>query len=231
MKIRVFLLVLCVAGGRLAWADLTITQRVEGMGQNAENISWFKGGKTRVDPSPGLSIIMDLKTGETVSLNHAQKTFFKVSGEMAQAAIDSVKKMQDEHPETKAALTPTGKKDTISGYAAEEYTCKVSDVKVALWLTKELPDYQQALKELATEFREGPMAAMMQNYGLDLSTLPGFPIRTVLSLPPDQTMTRTVVAVSTASVPDSQFEIPPDYQEIPAKILTPPAAAKPLTPP
>ncbi len=231
MRIWIFACCLFTSGICVARADLTITQKVEGMGQNAENASRFKGGKTRVDTSPGASIIMDLKTGETISLNHPQKTFLKISGEIAQAAIDSVKKMQGEHPDAKSALTATGRKDSVSGYAAEEYTCTIAGVKMALWLTRELPDYQAALAEMSTEFSRGPMAAMMQNYGFDMSTLPGFPIRTVLEMQPGQTMTRTVIAVSTKPVPEADFEVPPDYHEIAAKTLTPPAAARSLPTP
>ena len=211
-----------------AWADLTVVQKVEGMGQAYENTSLFKDGKTRVDTSPGTSLIMDLKTGETISLNRPQKTYLKISGDMARAAIASLQKTQEEHPDARSPLTATGKKDNISGYEAEEYTCTVAGVQMSLWLTKALPDYQEALKELSEGFKQGPMATLMQNYHFDLSTLPGFPVRTVLEVQPGQTMTRTVVSASTQPIADAEFQVPADYKEISAPTLTPPAAALPV---
>ncbi len=231
MKSRILATALYLCAVLSAHADLTITQTVEGMGEQTRNTSRFKGGKTRIDTSPGTSVIMDLKTGETISLNHPQKTFLKISGDLARAAIDGIKQTQAEHPDARSALTATGKEDTISGYAAKEYTCTVAGVKVSLWLTTALPDYQAALTEMSTELSRGPLAAVMQNYGFDLRTLPGFPVRTVVELQPGQTMTRTVVAVSTAAVPDAEFQVPANYQETAVKSLTPPAATKPLATP
>ena len=166
---------------------------------------------------------LDLKTGETVSLTHPQKTYLKISGDLARAAIASVEQTQTEHPDTRSPLRPTGRRETIAGYGAEEYTCTVAGVKMSLWLTKDLPDYQAALQELNAGFRQGVLAAAMQNYGLDLGTLPGFPVRTVLEVQPGQTMTRTVVSVSTRSLADAEFQIPGDYKEVTATTLTPPA--------
>ena len=220
--------VLGVAGAR---ADLTIVQKVEGMGQDMENTSRFKAGKTRVDTSPGTSLIMDLKTGEMINLMHAPKTFIKVSSAMAQAAIDSMKQSQGGAPEAKPALTATGKKETISGFAADEYTCNVAGVKMTLWLTRALPDYAAVLKEMTGALGQGPMGPLMQSGGIDVAALPGFPVRTVLEIQPGQTMTRTVVSVSTKPVPDADFEIPPGYKQVEVPVLTPPAAAAPTASP
>ena len=224
------LLVVCAAwwlGLAAGRADLTVVQKVEGVGQNMENTSMFKNGKTRVDTSPGTSLIMDLKTGEMINLMHVPKTYVKVSSSMAQAAIESMTQMQGGPTNAKPQLAATGKTDTISGFAAEEYTCSVAGVKVALWLTKALPNYEAVLKEMNGALGQGPMGPLMQSYGVDLANLPGFPIRTTLELQPGQTMTRTVISVSTKPVPDSEFEIPPGYTEMAVPVLTPPAAAEP----
>ena len=127
--------------------------------------------------------------------------------------------------DSRPALVATGKSDTISGFAAEEYTCTVAGVKTTLWLTKALPNYETALKEISGSLTQGPMGPLMQSYGADMAKLPGFPIRTVLEFPSGATITRTVVSVSTKPVPDSEFEIPAGYQEIAVPVLTPPAAA------
>ena len=203
-------------------ADLTIVQKIEGMGQNMESTAEFKGTKTRVNAAPGTSIIMDLKSGEMTQLTESQKTYLKVPVQLAQAAIDSMKKMQGDNA-PKPQLTATGKKDTISGYAAEEYTTTIAGSKLSLWLTKAIPDYEKTLKEMSASFSQGPMASMMQSYGLDMANLPGFPIRTVNEVSPGQTLTTTVVSISTKPVADSEFAIPAGYKELSMPTLTPPA--------
>ena len=208
-----------------ARADLTVVQKIEGMGQNLESTAKFKGSKTRVDAAPNTSLIMDLKSGEMIQVIQAEKTFLKVPAQVAQAAIDSMKKMGGDNPE-KPQLVPSGKKDTISGFAAEEYTCTVAGTHLALWLTKALPDYDKALKEMSAAFTQGPMAAMMQSYGLDMANLPGFPVRTVNEVQPGQTMTTTVVSVSMKPIADSEFEVPAGFKEVSMPTLTPPAGAE-----
>ena len=228
MKAPTFVCALCCLSVNLARADLTIVQKVEGLGQAYENTSLFKDGKTRVDTAPGTSLIMDLRTGGTVSLNRPQKTYLKISGDMARSALASVQKTQQDHPNAPSPLTSTGNRDSVSGYQAEEYTCVIAGVKMSLWRTKGLPDYQEALQERSAGFKQGPMATLMENYGFDLSTLPGFPIRTVLEVQPGQTMTRTVISASTQPIPEAEFQIPADYKEVLAPTLTPPAATHPV---
>jgi hypothetical protein len=205
-------------------ADLTLVQKVDGLGQDMQSTTKIKGGKTRIDASPETSIIMDMKTGDMISVMHAQKKYVKIPSQMAQAAMESMKKMQGDQPDAARELTATGKKETIAGYPAEEYTYTFAGRKMSLWLTKALPDYQEALKEMGTAFNNGPMASMMKSLGVDFATLSGFPVRTVSELQPGQTVTSTVVSVSTKPIPDSDFDIPPDYQEMKMPTLTPPAA-------
>ena len=57
---------------------------------------------------------------------------------MAQAAIEAMKKSAGDAPE-KTQLTPTGKKETINGFAAEEYTCNMPGTRLSLWLTRACP--------------------------------------------------------------------------------------------
>ena len=204
-------------------ADVTIVQKVDGMGQNMESTTEIKDGKTRVDASPETSIIMDPKSGDMISVMHAQKKYIKIPSQMAQAALASIQKTQGDH--AAPSLTATGKKETINGFATEEYTCSVAGSNLSLWLTKELPDYQAVLKEMATTFNQGPMAAMMKSLGVDFSTLPGFPIKTINEMD-GQTITSTVVSVSTKPISDADFVVPADYQQMKMPSLTPPAAVQ-----
>ena len=226
MKTLVFACMAWTFGVAVVQADLTVIQTIAGLGQDTESTARFKDGKTRVDASPGTSLIMDLRSGEMINLMHGPKTFLKVSSATARAAIESMKQGQGgtAPPDTKPALVATGKKDTVGGFAADEYTCSVAGVKMTLWLTKALPDYGTALKEMSGALSQGPMGPLMQSYGLDMATLPGFPVRTVIEISPGQTVTRTVVSVSTQPIPDAEFEVPAGYKEMAVPVLTPPLA-------
>ena len=228
MKAPTLACLLCFLVVQNVPADLTVVQKVEGMGQSYENTSLFKDGKIRVDTSPGASLILDGKTGEIISLNRPQKTYLKTSGDPAREAATGARETPADRSSAPPPLTPTGKKEVISGYEAEEYTCRAGGVKLSLWLTKALPDYQAALKELDAGFQQGPTATFLRSYGLGLSALPGFPVRTVLEVKPGETMTRTVVSANTRPIPDAEFQVPSDYQEAAATTLTPPAADQPV---
>jgi hypothetical protein len=202
-------------------ADLTIVQHVDGMGQNMDTTMMFKAGRTRVDASPQTSMIMDLKSGEMISLMHAQKSYMKIPSQMAQMAMDAMKQSSGT-AKSGMALTPTGKKDTISGYPAEEYTATIAGMKMTMWLTKAVPDYANLLKQMSDAFAQGPMAVMMKGIGLDMAALPGFPVRTVNELQPGQTVTSTVLSVSSKPIPDSEFDVPADYKQMTMPNFGPP---------
>ena len=73
-----------------ARADFTIKQKVDGGMQSGEMTLRVKGDKIRVymPASPGgeMSIIMDLSTGDTVTLLHQQKMAVKISGRLGSLA-------------------------------------------------------------------------------------------------------------------------------------------------
>lgn len=210
-----------------ARADLTIVQKIDGSGQNVQSTTEFKGSKTRIDAAPGMSIIMDLKSGDMINVMHAQKSYMKIPAAMAQQAVDAMKKMSGDKGDAKPDLKPTGKKDTISGYAAEEYAATVGGKKMTFWLTKALPNWEGILKEMNAAMSQGPMAAMMQGLGLDMGTLPGFPVRVVQDASEGEGMTSTVVSVSTKPIADAEFAVPAGYQEMTIPNLTPGAGAPP----
>ena len=220
MKATFLAVAFCLLGAATLRADLTIVQKVEGLGEATQSVTKYKDGKTRMDVTPGATIIMDAKSGETINLLPARKRYFKVTADAVKAAVENVEGGHDSKPQ----LAPTGRKEVIAGYPAEEYSATVAGSKIALWLTRAIPDYEQASRELGAAFKQGPLAAMSQNFGLDLANLPGFPVRQVKELERGQTVVATLVSVSTRPIPDADFEVPADYQAITAPELTPRAA-------
>jgi hypothetical protein len=199
-------------------ADLTVVERVEGLGENMETTMMFKAGRSRVDTSLGrasltpISAITDVKSGGLISLMHAQKTYTKVPQAFLDASVPS-----ETAKDGGTQLTPTGKKDTISGYAADEYTySSVKGPKMTLWLSKAVPDYANLLKEWAASCppaRGGP----------SFTTMPGFPVRVSQEeAQPGHALTTTVVSISTKPIADSEFEIPADYKQVNMPNFPPP---------
>jgi hypothetical protein len=217
-------LLAAVCGLSSLHADITIVQHVDGMGQNMVGATMFKAGRIRVDyapfkpgqtragASPATSVIADLKTGEVIKMTPPRKTYTKTTPD---AMSQSTGTTSDGGA---PSLKPTGKKATVSGYEAEEYTVAVSGVKMSMWLTKAIPDYAAVvgqMAEMSAAFSEGPLAATLKSVGMSMEPLPeGFPVRTVYEFAPGQTVTSTVLSVSTKPIPDFEFEVPAEYKEI-----------------
>ncbi len=222
LRLAAALLLAALAPAR---ADLLITQKVEGMGPTPmEMTTRVKGDKMRVDPTPEMSMIVDVKTGDMINLLHAQKAYLKISGDTAKAMMEQMKQGQGAAA-GKPDLKATGKKETINGYACEEYAATVNGMKLNFMLTKALPNYEAALKQLADSMKNGPLAQQTQGMGLDFGTLPGFPLRTAMEMA-GQKMTSTVTNVSTAALPEAEFALPAGYKEMAMPSLTPPAPTR-----
>ena len=221
-----------VAGAR---GDLTFVQKVEGFGRTMETTTRYKDGQTRLDVTPGgTSTLVNAKTGETIALQHERKNFVRVPGTVVQAAVDSIEKQ----PPPKAdaggqpavpTLRPTGRKDTISGCAAEEYKAEAGDARLVLWLTHDLPDYARAMEDFSDIYRQGPLAAMNRTGFVDMTRLPGFPVRIVNETGRGAALTSTVTSVSVQPIDDEVFKVPAGYQEI--TMPAPPTAARPAPTP
>ena len=226
MKTLLLACAVSVLGMASLRADLTVVQRIEfGDDSHTESTSEFKAGKTRVDAFHGTSLIMDLKSGEIISFNQNTKTYFKEAFNMATPPATGGTSLPQTGPsDVKPALIATGRKDMISGFLADEYTCTIAGVKTALWLTKALPDYQKVVEEMKNS-SQGPLGTRTLTDGLDIADLPGFPLRVAIEPQPGQTgSTLTVVSVTTKPIADSEFEIPAGYNKLASPVLTPPAA-------
>lgn len=191
-----------------AHADLTITQQLKqdiaGKATETTLTMKMKGDKMRMDGIPQMSNIVDLKSGDVTSLLHQQKAVATIPGA-------TVKSMNDERTAKNPAMEPpkaTGKKETIGGFACEEYEASLGGAKIQLWLTKELPEVEKKMKELSQlSASSDPVQGMLKDQNIS-----GFPMRTVMKMPGAGTMTVTVVALSEDPIPEAEFVIPSDYK-------------------
>lgn len=205
-----FLSTLALAFALTSYADLTISQEIvqDGPGGNKTINSKMrvKGDKVRMDSVPQMSNILDLKTGEITSLMHPQKMVVKLPA-------DTMKKMQ----EAQAAQAPkieqpkaTGKKETINGVACEEYETTLNGAKIQMWLTKDLPAVEKAMKDITRlAGASDPLQTVLKEQNIT-----GYPMRTIMEMPGIGKMTMTVTALSEDPIADSEFQVPADYKPV-----------------
>ncbi len=202
-----------VAGAQLARAGLVIVQEVDQLGPMASKTLMtmqISGERARVDVGDQLSSIVDLSAGTVTSLMHAQK----IAMQLPKGALDA---LQQKSPSEKPDLKPSGKKETINGYICAEYTGTLQGLAVKYWVTRDIPNQQEILEQMSRLSGGGsdPFKAALAS-GADF---PGFPIRTTVTVPQIGTSTMTVVSIKNADIPESTFQIPPDYKAMAAPAL------------
>jgi len=172
-------------------------------GKNDVTIS-MSGDQTRMDLGKMISTIVDSKSGEVTSLMHSQK----MAMQLPKGAVDAMKNKLAQNKQ-KPDLKPTGKKETINGFACEEYAGTIQGLNVSFWVTQDVPHQKEILDQInKLGGTASPFQAALQS-GKDF---PGFPIRTTITLPNNSTATTTVVSVKEQDVPASTFVVPSDYK-------------------
>lgn len=197
-----------------ARADLTITQKIEGAGSLPEVTMKIKGDKVRIEASPEVTSVFDGKTGEMINIINAQKMVMRMSAEQAKAAASMAGGQlpsQGVKTDEKVKLTPTGKKEKINGYDAEEYVAETPKYKASYWVAKDYPQADVILKQLqATSSQAWNSTGMGMP---DFRDFPGLPIRTNVSMD-GQNYVTTITAVKMDPLPDAEFSVPPGFQEM-----------------
>src|ERR1041385_8919590 len=200
MKAFTSSLILIAAFSVMARADFTIVQKVEGKGQNHEITLKIKGDKIRMEATPQMTMIVDGRTGDTITLMNAQKKIVRISGDKAKAIAEMAAKYGGGDT-AKPKLVATGKKMTINGYEADEYLAESKKFKARYWIAPSFPNSVEVLRQLQAVV---PAAWNDLAKGMiDYRDLPGFPIRSQVTVG-DDNIIRTVVAVTTDALSDAE---------------------------
>jgi hypothetical protein len=193
-----------------AQADFTIVQKVEAKGQTTEMTLKLKGDRIRMEAAPQTTLIVDAKTGDTITLMNAQKKFIRISGDTTKAIAEMAAKYGGATVE-QPKFTATGKIKTINGFEAEEYVAETSSFKASYWIAPKFPDAAAILKQLqaVTPTAWSDLAKGV----LDYRDLPGFPLKTHVKSAGEE-VTSTVTAVKADPLSDAEFIVPKDFQEV-----------------
>jgi Domain of unknown function (DUF4412) len=193
-------------------ADLTLVQKVDMTGTTGEMTIKLKGDKVRVDPAPEVSMITDAKTGDTVTLMHAEKKAMRISGDKMKAAAEMVKKFTGGSPaEQRAKLTPAGRKETINGMATEVFTADTAVGKATYYIAINYPDGAAILQEMKTA-----QSTALANSGTnipDFHDLPGVPVKIEMDTARGHVV-MTLLSAKRDPIPGSVFDVPPNYADM-----------------
>ncbi|HKP93156.1 MAG TPA: DUF4412 domain-containing protein [Chthoniobacterales bacterium] len=210
MRASLLSLVISLSVGLPARADFTIVQKVEQKGNSTEMVIKLKGDKIRMEATADVTMILDGKTGDTITLMNKQKKFLRISGEKARAIAELATKYGGTTAE-KPKLVATGRKMTINGYEAEEYLGETKLFKAKYWIAPGFPDSAAIMKQLQSVIPSAwnDLAKGMMDY----RDLPGFPLRTEVKMAEEE-VTSTVSAVKRDALSDAEFVPPRDFQEM-----------------
>jgi hypothetical protein len=195
-----------------ARGDLTIVQSLEGTTGINKLTMKVKGDRARVEMSPEMTMIVDGKSGDLITLLNDRKMVMRISGDKAKAMAAMAKSLIQDDSSGTIAPKPTGKKETINGYQAEEYAADNAKFHATWWVAKAYPDYQAILQQMKV-LQNGAFAAVRKGMP-DFYDFPGLPIRTKVKLQGQGEITTTIDSVSQATLPEAEFAAPTGYTEM-----------------
>ncbi len=231
MKIRGLCLIVTAFFSVTVRGDLTLVQKVEGSGSVKQITTKLKGDKARVEVSPEVTTIIDNKSGEMLNLMNSKKKFLRISAEKSKAIAELASKYGGgpASASEKSKLTPTGKKEMINGYEAEEYVRESPSLKESYWIALKYPDSAAIVKQLQAII---PTAWNDIAKGmLDYRDFPGLPLRTIIKTGGKEIIS-TVTSIKQNPLSEAEFSVPKDFQELKVPNLQEMSSEKPsATPP
>ena len=210
MRLARLSLLLIISACLSARADFTILQKVEQKGSSTEIVLKLKGDKIRMEATADVTMIVDGKTGDTITLMNKQKKFLRISGEKARVIAELATKYGGPTTEN-PKLVATGRKMTLNGYQAEEYVGETKLFKAKYWIAPDFPDSAAIMKQL-----QGVIPSAWNDLAkglMDYRDLPGFPLRTEVKMDEEE-ITSTVTAVKRENLSEAEFVPPKDFQEM-----------------
>jgi hypothetical protein len=202
-----------------ARADLVMQQNIESAMINGVVTTQIKGDKIRVDmpatPQGAMSTIMDLSSGDSVTLMHQQKLAMTVPGTQMKQMVENMKALRATTGTNAAPpqFHDTGKAEKVGDFDTEIYTWSTPDgANQTVWVARNYPNYAH-IKFQMDALNNSPISQLSKGAAPDISTLPGMVIRTQMERD-GQKVISTLVSAKENSVDAAIFQTPKDYKEM-----------------
>lgn len=199
-----------------ARADLIIEQQSGDSKVTNHVVVKLHGDQMRMDQSNTkggeFSVIVDLKSHDSITLMPRLKSFMKLTGAQIRAQIEATQKNEPTNDvnQLPARCVDTGKTETVDGSVAEIYTWSGAyDLHKTLWVATNFPNYESIRREIA-RIDEFNITGPHRNVQPEMSLLPGMVLRTQTAAA-GKTNTVSLVSVKQEPVDPALFAIPPDY--------------------
>ena len=212
-------------------ADLVIEQKIEGAGQNgAMTTLKMRNSKLRVDmqtPAGAVSSIIDLDSGESLTLTHTQKTALKMSAAQTKETLDAIRMKAGTADVAKTKPEATGRMEKLAAWNTEVFTSKIANGVQMLWVTNDLPNYAK-VKEQFDKLNKWSASPVQKGASPDTTWLPGIVVKTETEAS-GQKYTSTVLSVKEEDLDAALFDVPEDYRTTtlagppPPPVVPPPA--------
>jgi len=209
MRTALFLLLAITA----ARADWTITQKVEGGMNSGQMALRIKGDKARLDVSSQVSILTDLTTGDSTTLNHTARVFLRIPASQAAKIRDRALGLKEGTGAAAPVLTSTGRKEKVGDYECEVFTWSIGEMKVTDWIATTYPNFRPFLEQLA-RFQNAGLARAAQPLMPPLESFPGMVLKREMNHRGTITTT-TLLSGKEAPLDPKLFEVPADYKAQP----------------
>jgi len=211
-----FFILTAVACAASAQADLVLQQQIVTPDYNGTITMKVKGDKVRLDvntsQSQALGTIMDLNTGETITLIPAQKLFLKTMGGPVNKPQTSGGVVAPGPKSNAPVPHATGKTQKVGEYDTELYAWSSSGgITGTAWVAKSFPDYARIRADLAILDKT---TGADNGASPELSTLPGMVVRSEVS-GGGKTITMALISAKEGPLDNSFFGVPYGYKELP----------------
>ncbi len=233
---------LLITAGTAAADDLTIVSKNTLNGKpGATSTSYLTSDHVRMAQDGGHDIIIDLKTGVTITLDDGKKTYYTTTKQdMEQFAAKMQEKMND--PQMKKGMemmakmsegmagpievTKTGATRSVAGFHCDEWVitmnafttlkeCVTSELQYPVQAFEAYKDYAESMKKMMSGF--GAMAQSGAELAEKMKAMKGYPVATSMKMDVmgQKTASETeVIEVRKGSIPASTWEIPAGYTKI-----------------
>jgi hypothetical protein len=208
----IFLVLLCSSG--VLRADLILEQQTSDSNHTSVAVLKLHGDKMRLDqPANALSVIIDLKTRDSITLLTTNKTYLLKFGSEVRWEMEEERKRSHHTNELDSPPTqpvPTGQSEIVNDHPAAIYTWSGAKGETeTLWVATNFPNFDAIRVELA-KLDHFNAAGPHRNAQPELARLPGMVVKSE-RVSKGHKATTTLVSVKVEPVEASLFALPADY--------------------